>query len=329
MLSTGEAKAFSKATALVIKEFLEPVLRQLAELRDAVAQRPERGEKGDPGERGEKGLDGRHGDAGPAGEKGDPGERGADGLRGEKGDPGDPGIAGERGEKGEPGERGADGAPGPQGLQGEKGEAGERGPMGPAGPVGEKGLDGAQGAPGVDGKSVTLDDVRPLLDEAVELRLKTLIENQHAAWALSWERAANENMQRVIDRIPVPKDGRDGRDGKDGRDALEVEDFDLQHDGDGGITLRFARGDVVKEFSLRLPALVDCGVYKADERYLRGNGVTFGGSFWIAQKDVPAGKPGESADWRLAVKKGRDGRDGEKGERGDPGSSLSRSDKPA
>ncbi len=326
MLSTGEAKAFSKATALVIKDFLEPVLKQLAELRDAVAQRPERGEKGDPGARGENGLDGAPGAAGIAGEKGDPGERGSDGLRGEKGDPGDPGVAGERGA---PGERGADGEPGPQGPQGEKGDPGEQGPIGLAGPVGEKGIDGAPGAPGLDGKSITVDDVRPLLDEAVEVRLKALIENQHAAWALSWERAANENMQRVIDRIPAPKDGRDGRDGKDGQDALELDDFELQHDGDGGVTLRFARGDMVKEFTLRLPALVDCGVFKAEERYLRGNGVTFGGSFWIAQKDMPAGKPGESADWRLAVKKGRDGRDGERGERGDPGSSLSNSDKPA
>ena len=34
-----------------------------------------------------------------------------------------------------------------------------------------------------------------------------------------------------------------------------------------------------------------------------------GGSVWIAQADTKA-KPDGSADWRLAVKKGRDGRDG-------------------
>lgn len=300
MLSTGEAKAFSKAVATVVKDLLDPVLKQLAELRDAVAQRPERGEKGDPGERGEKGMDGA---PGPSGESGAPGEPGAVGAPGEKGDPGEPGAAGERGEKGEPG---------------------EIGPAGPAGPP------GPPGPAGIDGKSIDLEeDVYPVLDEAVDVRLKKLLEQQHAIWALAWERAASDTLQRAIDRIPVPKDGRDGRDGKDGRDALELEDFDLQHDGDGGVILRFARGDVVKEFALRLPAFTDCGVFKADERYLRGNGVTFGGSFWLAQKDMPAGKPGESTDWRLAVKKGRDGRDGEKGERGESVQALPKPAKPA
>jgi integrin beta 3 len=214
--------------------------------------------------------------------------------RGEKGDPGD------RGEPGSAGERGTDGAAGVQGPQGERGE---------------KGDPGEPGAPGANGQSVSPEDVRKMIDEAVDVRLKSM----HASWALEWERSASDLMQRTVDRIPVPKDGRDGRDGKDGRDALELEDFSVTHDGDGGLLLRFARGDLVKEFELRLPALVDCGVYKADDRYLRGNGVTFGGSFWIAQKDLPVGKPGESVDWRLAVKKGRDGRDGEKGERGEPG----------
>lgn len=43
--------------------------------------------------------------------------------------------------------------------------------------------------------------------------------------------------------------------------------------------------------------------------YEQGDGVTFAGSFWIAQKDTSS-KPGESSDWRLAVKRGQDGRDG-------------------
>jgi hypothetical protein len=47
--------------------------------------------------------------------------------------------------------------------------------------------------------------------------------------------------------------------------------------------------------------------------YRKGDGVTWGGSFWIAQKDAPEGRPGLSDDWRLAVKKGRDGRDGRDG----------------
>lgn len=52
-------------------------------------------------------------------------------------------------------------------------------------------------------------------------------------------------------------------------------------------------------------------------KYLEGDGVTWGGSFWIAQKDT-ATKP-DGGEWRLAVKKGRDGKDGLAGERGEKG----------
>jgi hypothetical protein len=69
------------------------------------------------------------------------------------------------GPKGEPGERGADGA---AGERGEKGEA---------------------------GKSFTLEEVRALVDEAV---------------------------QRAVAELPAPKDGADGRDGKDGVDGKSI-----------------------------------------------------------------------------------------------------------
>jgi hypothetical protein len=60
--------------------------------------------------------------------------------------------------------------------------------------------------------------------------------------------------------------------------------------------------------SIKVAALVDRGVFRADEGYEAGDGVTWGGSFFIAQKDAPLGKPGEPGcdGWRLAVKRGRD-----------------------
>lgn len=63
---------------------------------------------------------------------------------------------------------------------------------------------------------------------------------------------------------------------------------------------------------VRYAGPLDKGVYREGEAYERGDGVTFGGSWWLAQVDAPATKPGTSADWRLAVKKGRDGRDVQK-----------------
>lgn len=39
--------------------------------------------------------------------------------------------------------------------------------------------------------------------------------------------------------------------------------------------------------------------------YKRGVLVTFDGGLWCALRDVPAGAPGTSADWQLAVKAAR------------------------
>lgn len=77
------------------------------------------------------------------------------------------------------------------------------------------------------------------------------------------------------------------------------------------IVQRASGAEESKEFTI--PGFDDRGVFKEGESYLRGDGVTFGGSLFLAQKDQPAGKPGASSDWRLAVKKGRDGRDSEPG----------------
>jgi hypothetical protein len=59
------------------------------------------------------------------------------------------------------------------------------------------------------------------------------------------------------------------------------------------------------------PQFSDAGVFQEGKAYRQGEGVTFGGSYFLAQRDVPLGKPGESADWRLIVKRGRDGKDAE------------------
>lgn len=199
-----------------------------------------------------------------------------------------PGPRGEPGPKGDTGERGADGLPGRDGADGLNGKDGAPGRDGVDGINGKDGAPGERGRDGVDGKGVTIDEVMSGLEGLV------------AKWALEFERRAQDMLQRAVDRLPVPKDGLDG---------LGFDDLDVVHDGTGGIILRFARGEQKKEFALQLPTLVDRGVFKEGSDYKMGNGVTFGGCFWIAQKDNPEGKPGSSDDWRLAVKKGRDGRD--------------------
>jgi hypothetical protein len=195
----------------------------------------------------------------------------------EKGDKGDAGINGKDGTDGKPGIDGV-------GIDGRDGRDGV------------DGLHGKDGRDGIDGQSVTVEQVREMFLDMYQVH--------QAQWALDFERRAQDVLQRSIDRIEKP---RDGKDGKDGRDGLGVEDFTLSIDG-RDITATIKRGDFVKSHTVRIPALLDRGVFKEIADYQQGDGVTWGGSFWIAQKDAPEGKPGSGPDWRLAVKAGRDAR---------------------
>lgn len=118
-------------------------------------------------------------------------------------------------------------------------------------------------------------------------------------------------------------DGRDGLSGPKGEPGRNASDITLiekmieQRVGlaikaasftspDGGRTLRWAIGETIHEIKTAL--VLDAGVWKEGASYVAGDGVTLGGSFFIAQRDTAA-KPGKSDDWRLAVKRGSDGRD--------------------
>ena len=194
--------------------------------------------------------------------------------------------------------------------------------------------------PAKDGESVTAEDVRPLLVELVESAVKALppaepgkdadmdalcahlgelvkgiqlpavptvdevaatFERRFSDLTLSWERQARDTFDKAADRMPIPKDGRD---------ALALESFDMAIAEDGRtVTVKLQAGETLIEKSVKIPAVIDRGVYSSEGSYEKGDGTTYGGCYWIAQKDAPEGVPGGSADWRLAVKKGRDGKD--------------------
>ena len=112
------------------------------------------------------------------------------------------------------------------------------------------------------------------------------------------------------------KVGEKGDNGKDGRDGtLEgatIEDVDER-------TIRILRADGSELGRKTFHVPIDRGVYQAGRAYEKGDGVTYGGSWWIAQ-DKTAEKPGDGATkWRLAVKAGREGREGKPGKDGHPG----------
>lgn len=193
----------------------------------------------------------------------------------DKGEPGEPGKDGRDGKDGEPGRDGKDGADGKDGV----------------GLPGEKGADGKDGRDGVDGK-----DGAGIAD--------LMIDRDHSLVA-----TFTDGRIKSLGRI-VGADGKDGRDGDNGVDGLGIDDLDFEYDGERTFSVVFRRGEVEKEFGFLLPIVLDRGVYRDGESYVKGDAVTWAGSLWIAQKDT-AGKP-DAGDWRLAVKRGRDGKDAAK-----------------
>jgi len=264
---------------------LKPILSRLKALEGITL---ERGKDGQPGE---KGLDGKDGKDGQPGEKGLDGKDGKDGQPGEKGLDGKDGKDGQPGEKGLDGKDGKDGQPGEKGLDGKDGKDGQPGEKGLDGKDGKDGQPGEKGLDGKDGASVSEADIEKIVQARV------------SSWALDFERRAQEILQKAIAAIPAPKAGVDGKDGV-GFDELSVVQID-------GKRLKFLfKGDGrEKEFFVNLPVIVDAGVYAEGKAYTAGDGVTYGGSFWIAQSDHPKQAPGKSAEWRLAVKRGRDARE--------------------
>ena len=214
------------------------------------------------------------------GNDGAPGENGKDGMPGNPGKDGEPGVHGEKGEKGEPGKDGF------SGKDGEPGQRGEKGEQGIPGKDGSNGLNGKDGEPG---KSVSLEDVRPVLE--MEL----------SKWALDFERRATDTLQKAIDRIPAPKDGKDGKDG------LSLDAFKADWVDDGrAIEISMQAGQRVEKAILKMPTIIYRGTYKPGSNHCMGDAITYGGSLWIAKRDnIEA--PGNSDAWQLAVKRGKDG----------------------
>jgi hypothetical protein len=107
----------------------------------------------------------------------------------------------------------------------------------------------------------------------------------------------------------------------DGLDGLGFDDLGVVYDGERTLTIRFEKGERVKEFAIRLPVPLYRGVYEAGKAYEAGDQVTFGGSQWHAKRDTSA-KPeehGTDRDWQLCVKRGRDGKQGIEGKTGPEG----------
>lgn len=201
----------------------------------------------------------------------------------------------EKGEKGEQGIAGIPGEPGPVGPAGPPGEPGAAGLPGPLGPAGE---------PGLAGKDADPHEIAAILEPAIKSTLGSLV---------------TKAVAEAVDEIPTVK-GEPGRDGRDAADLGVLRNFITEQVAahvvemfrgalirsiDGGRTLQVTLGGVTHEIKTAIP--LDTGVW-TQRAYAAGDGVTLGGSWFVAQVDTEA-KPGASDDWRLMVKRGNDGRD--------------------
>lgn len=213
------------------------------------------------------------------------------------------------------GKDGVDGAIGPQGQAGPKGDAGIRGEKGLDGRDGRDGKDGREGTDGIDGaagRDAAHIEYLDGIDESkqyprgtyalyrggviVALRSTLPVNGDLAAagWGVAMNGVAEESEEnlddgRLIKRRTIYTNGR----------------------------------EFVRE--IRLQRMRDRGGYRDGEKYGAGDGVTYGGSFWIAQQDAPEGRPDAgSGHWRIAVKKGRDGKDAPGAAQATPGNPVVR-----
>jgi len=142
---------------------------------------------------------------------------------------------------------------------------------------------------GKDGRSVTAEEVRKLVEEAVA-------------------------------ELPPAKDGAPGKDGVDGVgfDGLSMERVT---DRDYMFIVGNSDATKVKEFPIRVEAQINKGFWTDEVEYVRGDLVTLGGSQWCCMVDKTKMRPetGEGNDWQLAVKRGRDGKQGPPGMKGEKG----------
>lgn len=187
---------------------------------------------------------------------------------------------------------------------------------------------------GEDGKSVTVEDVRPMIElqltkfeseterrcqaridsaiEAVHARLASLptaedIDRRAEAWmgrlGVEIEMKARAYFEQIAAGLPTPKDGRDG-------DSIEGVSFSV--DGDGILTISLTIAGITQEHQVPLNLPHNGGVYRNGQPYRSGAIVSYAGSAFIATRDVkPTEKPEQSDAWRLFVKRGRDGKDAE------------------
>lgn len=225
-----------------------------------------------------------------------------------------------------------------------------------------------KGDKGDKGDSITIDDIKPLIDDAISLiAIPEPVKGDAGDKGDKGDSITLDDVKPIIEEalslIPPPQKGDNGDKGDkgdrgdkgdkgdDGKDALGIEilpdidedksysrgeyatksgglwrshsktigmrgwecivdglaDIDISFDGERNVTVKLVKSSgAVVEKSFTMPVMIDKGIYRDGETYLKGDVVSYGGSMWTAVKDSADGRPAASDDWRITVRKGRD-----------------------
>lgn len=153
------------------------------------------------------------------------------------------------------------------------------------------------------GKSVTVDDVAPLIRDAVAKAVAELPQPVHVAGAmidregsllLTMSNGEIKSLGRVV--------------GKDGADGLSFEDFDLAYiEETHEISIKAKCAGVVKELRYDAGGIRPAGYWRDGVKAKACECWSCDGSLWIAKRPTSAKPAPQSDDWVLAARKGRDG----------------------
>jgi len=101
-----------------------------------------------------------------------------------------------------------------------------------------------------------------------------------------------------------------GPPGKDGRDGWSPSDFSFTYEGNRRFAIKWLHGESEAAHAVTVPGMpLYRGVWAAGT-YEAGDMVTWSGGTWHCGAPETTAKPGDSPDWVLMVKRGRDGKDG-------------------
>jgi hypothetical protein len=190
------------------------------------------------------------------------------------------------------------------------------------------------------------------------LQEKEVRQKEYEAFVADYEKSLKYLAEEVGAAVANVKDGKDGLDGKDGKDGVDGKEGqkgeagapgEKGEKGDPGQAgpqgergeagtkgepgERGEKGDPGTNGKDGADGVITTkvaayrGVWKSDEGYTQGDFVTWGGGVWHCNSEQVTSKPGDSEDWTLAVKRGRDGKDGKDGIPGQIGKQGPKGDK--